>query len=164
MSIAASDSISTPTRAEHTGLIRAFGATPIGYQREDFTRVLPDGFDIVFDGVGEDGYRRSFAALKRRGLLCAISYSAGVQAKARILTILMRIARLYLWRFLPDGKRARFYSINVMRARHPIWFKEDQSRFCLEPPSGFSRLSPSLRAFLARWMSDSLLPPDAGTL
>ena len=29
---------------------------------------------------------------------------------------------------------------------------------------GFSRLSPSLRPFLARWMSDSLLPPDAGTL
>jgi NADPH:quinone reductase-like Zn-dependent oxidoreductase len=115
-------------RAEHAGLIRAFGATPIDYQREDFTRVLPDGFDIVFDGVGEDGYRRSFAALKRGGLLCAIGYSAGVQTKARMLTILMQIARLYLWRFLPGGKRARFYSINVMRARHPIWFKEDLER------------------------------------
>jgi NADPH2:quinone reductase len=29
---------------------------------------------------------------------------------------------------LPGGKRARFYSINVMRARHPAWFKEDLGR------------------------------------
>jgi NADPH:quinone reductase len=112
-------------RAEHAALVREFGATPIDYQREDFTRVLPDGFDVVFDGVGEDGYRRSFAALKRGGLLCAIGYSAGVQAQRGMLTILMWIARLYLWRWFPGGKRARFYSINVMRARHPAWFRED---------------------------------------
>jgi hypothetical protein len=37
-------------------------------QREDFTRILPGGFDVVFDGIGEDGYRRSFEALKRGGL------------------------------------------------------------------------------------------------
>ena len=58
-------------RGEHAALIRELGATPIDYQREDFTRVLPGGFDVVFDGIGEDGYRRSFAALKRGGLLCA---------------------------------------------------------------------------------------------
>src|SRR5215813_5824414 len=57
-------------RGEHAALIRELGATPIDYQREDFTRVLPDGFDVVFDGIGEDGYRRSFAALKSSGLLC----------------------------------------------------------------------------------------------
>ena len=45
-----------------------------------------------------------------------------------MLSILMWIARLYLWRWLPGGKRARFYSINVMRARHPAWFKEDLGR------------------------------------
>ena len=119
-------------RGEHAALIRELGATPIDYQREDFTRVLPGGFDVVFDGIGEDGYRRSFAALKRGGLLCAYGYSAGVQAQRRMLTILMWIARLYLWRrflsWLPGGKRARFYSINVMRARHPAWFREDLER------------------------------------
>ena len=26
------------------------------------------------------------------------------------------------------GKHARFYSINVMRARHPAWFREDLER------------------------------------
>ena len=115
-------------RGEHAALVRELGATPIDYQREDFTRVLAGGFDVVFDGVGEDGYRRSFAALRRGGLLCAIGYSAGVQAKQGMLAILMSIARLYLWRFLPGGKRARFYSINVMRARHPAWFREDLER------------------------------------
>jgi NADPH2:quinone reductase len=116
-------------RGEHAAVIRELGATPIDYRRKDFTRALPGGFDVVFDGIGEDGYRRSFAALKRGGLLCAYGYSAGVQAQRRMLTILMWIARLYLWRWwLPGGKRARFYSINVMRARHPAWFGEDLER------------------------------------
>jgi NADPH:quinone reductase-like Zn-dependent oxidoreductase len=115
-------------RGEHAALVRELGASPIDYRREDFTRVLPGGFDVVFDGIGEEGYRRSFAALKRGGLLCAYGYSAGVQAQRRMLTMLMWIARLYLWRWLPGGKRGRFYSINVMRARHPAWFREDLER------------------------------------
>jgi len=115
-------------RSGHAALIRELGATPIDYRREDFTHVLPGGFDVVFDGIAEDGYRRSFAALKRGGLLCAYGYSAGVQAQRRMLTMLMWIARLYLWRWLPGGKRARFYSINAMRARHPAWFREDLER------------------------------------
>ena len=62
-------------------------------------------------------------------MLCAYGYTASVQAQRRLLTILMWIARLYLWRrllsWLPGGKRLRIYSINVMRARHPAWFRED---------------------------------------
>src|SRR5262249_23609851 len=46
----------------------------------------------------------------------------------RMLTMLMWVARLYLWRWLPGGKRARGYSINVMRALHPAWFREDLER------------------------------------
>ena len=115
-------------RGPHAALIRELGARPIDYQRDDFTRVLPDGFDVVFDGIAQDGYRRSFAALKSGGLLCAYGYSAGVQAQRRMATMLMWIGRLYLWRWLPGGKRARFYSINLMRAQHPAWFREDLER------------------------------------
>lgn len=119
-------------RGAHAALIRELGATPIDYQREDFTRLLPGGFDVVFDGIGEDDYRRSFAALKRGGLLCAYGYTAGVQAQRRLLTVLMWIARVYLWRrllsWVPGGKRLRVYSINVMRARNPAWFREDLER------------------------------------
>src|SRR5512135_1549035 len=116
-------------RGKHAALICELAATPIDYQREDFTRVLPGGFDVVFDGIGENGYRRSFAALKRRGLLCAYGYTSGVPAQRRLLTVLMLIARVYLWRrllsWLPGGKRVRVYSINGMRALHPAWFRED---------------------------------------
>jgi NADPH2:quinone reductase len=115
-------------RGEHAALIRELGAMPIDYRREDFTRALAGGFDLVFDGIGEDGYRRSLAALRPGGVLCAYGYSAGVQSNRRMLTMLAWIARLYLWRLLPGGKRAGFYSINAMRARHPAWFKEDLER------------------------------------
>lgn len=115
-------------RGEHAAVIRELGATPIDYEREDFTRVLPGGFDVVFDGIGEDGYRRSFAALRPGGLLLAIGFSASVQAKQGLRAIMTAIARMYLWRFLPGGKHARFYSINAMRARHPAWFREDLAK------------------------------------
>src|SRR5512143_1568510 len=41
-------------RGAHAALIRELGATPIDCQCDDFTRVLPGGFDVVFDGIGED--------------------------------------------------------------------------------------------------------------
>jgi NADPH:quinone reductase len=126
-------------RGEHMTLVRDLGATPIDYQREDFTRALPGGFDVIIDGVGENGYRRSYAALKHGGLLCAIGFSASVQAQRRMLPIMLEIARLYLWRLLPGGKRARFYSVNVMRARHPAWFREDLERLFALLASGAMR-------------------------
>jgi len=115
-------------RAKHCGLVHALGATPIDYRREDFTQVLPGGFDVIFDGVAEDGYRRSLSALVPRGQLVAFGYSAGMQAQKGMLTILGWIGRLYWQRSLPSGKRAYFYSINLMRALHPAWFKEDLAK------------------------------------
>lgn len=115
-------------RSEQVALIRELAATPIDCQHEDFTDVLPGGFDVVFDGIGEDAYRHSFAAVKRGGLLCAYGYTAGVQAQRHMLPMMMWVARLYLWRFSPASKRARFYSINAMRARRPDWFRQDLER------------------------------------
>jgi NADPH:quinone reductase-like Zn-dependent oxidoreductase len=119
-------------RGEQAAVVRELGATPIDYQREDFARVLPEGFDVVFDGVGEDGYRRSLAALKPGGLLCAYGYSAGVQPQRGLVSLLTWMGRVYLWRrllsLLPGGKRICLYSINAMRALHPAWFREDLER------------------------------------
>jgi NADPH:quinone reductase-like Zn-dependent oxidoreductase len=119
-------------RGEHAALIRELGATPIDYQREDFKRVLLDRFDVVFDGIGEDDYRHSFAALKRGGLVCAYGYTAGVRPQRRLISVLTWSARVYLWRqllsWLPGGKRLSLYSINLTRARHPTWFREDLER------------------------------------
>jgi len=118
-------------RGAHATLIRELGAIPIDYQREDPTRVVPGGFDVVFDGIGKDGYRDSFAALKRGGLLCAYGYTASVQPQHGALTILTWLARQYLRHlgyWFAARKRARIYSINLMRARHPPWFREDLER------------------------------------
>jgi NADPH:quinone reductase-like Zn-dependent oxidoreductase len=116
-------------RAKHASLVRALGATPIDYEHEDFARVLPGGFDVVFDGVGQDYFRKSFAALKPGGLLCAYGYSANVDPTRRPLSLLSWLLRAYVSRkamsLLPGGKRMRLYSINMMRSRHPAWFKED---------------------------------------
>jgi hypothetical protein len=49
-------------RGEQAALIRELDATPIDYQREDFTRVLPGGFD-GFDGIGEEGSHPEWLAL-----------------------------------------------------------------------------------------------------
>src|SRR3954451_21793288 len=75
-------------RGEHAALIRELGATPIDYQRADFTRVLPGGFDVVFDGIGEDSYSRSLTALRPGGLLCAFGYTAHVKGERRVIDIL----------------------------------------------------------------------------
>jgi NADPH:quinone reductase-like Zn-dependent oxidoreductase len=118
-------------RGESAALIRELGATPIDYQREDFTRVVPGGFDVVFDGIGTDGYRRSYTALKRGGLLCAFGYTAGVQPQRSPLDVLMWLVRQYLrspWTWMSERKRTYVYSINLMRARHPAWFLEDLGR------------------------------------
>jgi NADPH:quinone reductase len=114
-------------RGENAVLVRELSAMPIDYQHADFTRVLPGGFDVVFDGIGEDGFRRSFAALKPGGVLCAYGYTASVQAQSRLPFILLLLLRIYLWKRLlslfPGGKQPRIYSINLMRALHPAWFR-----------------------------------------
>ncbi|HET7539262.1 MAG TPA: medium chain dehydrogenase/reductase family protein [Polyangiaceae bacterium] len=116
-------------RGRHAPLIRQLGATPVDYEREDFTRIPPGGFDVVFDGIGEDGFRRSLSALRRGGTLSAYGYSAGVQqGQLGMAGILGWILRLYAQRWLPGGKRAHFYSINLMRVLHPGWFKADLER------------------------------------
>jgi NADPH:quinone reductase-like Zn-dependent oxidoreductase len=112
-------------RGKNAQLVRDLGAIPIDYEHEDFTRVLPGGFDVVFDGIGEDGFRRSLAAVAPDGLLSFYGYSAGVQGGLGGAEIGMWMARLWLQRWLPNGKRARSYSINTMRATHPAWFKKD---------------------------------------
>lgn len=130
-------------RAEHAALVRELGATPIDYQHEDYTRVLPGGFDVVFDGVGEAGYRRAFQALRPGGQVCAYGYTASVQQNRRLMPLLQQLVQVYVWRsilgWLPGGKRVRLYSINLMRARHPDWFKADLARLFAMLASGAIR-------------------------
>jgi NADPH:quinone reductase len=118
-------------RGAHAALIRKLGATPIDYQREDFTRVLP-------------GWVRFCLRRRRRGRLSPLIRCAQARWPALRLRLLGWCTgaappachadvdcAVYLWRrllsWLPGGKRVSIYSINLMRARHPAWFQEDLS-------------------------------------
>jgi hypothetical protein len=65
-------------------------------------------------------------------MLCAYGYSARVQGERGVATLLMSLASVYLGRqlrrWLPGAKRIYVYSINLMRALHPAWFREDLER------------------------------------
>jgi NADPH:quinone reductase-like Zn-dependent oxidoreductase len=119
-------------RGEHADLIRQLGARAIDYQREDFARIVPGGFDVIFDGIGEGDFGHVFAALRPAGLVCAYGYTARMQAQKDLFSTILWLGRVYVGRSLfgwfRGGKRIRPYSINLMRARHPAWFKEDLGR------------------------------------
>ncbi len=116
-------------RGEHMALVRELGATPIDYQHEDF-HAGPAGRVRRYR---RRRWRRRLSPLirgaqARRPALCHRFLGKRASAASHAPYPVMEIARLYLWRLLPGGKRARFYSVNAMRARHPTWFKEDLER------------------------------------
>lgn len=112
-------------RAEHADLVASLGATPIDYRTEDYGRVLPDGVDVVFDGIGVDGFAQSWALVKKGGFLSAYGFSHAVQTGTSWLRVGGWFARIGLWNALPNGKRAGFYGITQLRKKHPEWFRKD---------------------------------------
>ena len=69
-----------------------------------------------------------FAALKSGRLLCAYGY-LGRRPGATPNGDHVDVDRTPLsLEVVPGGKRACFYSINLMRAQHPAWFRKDLER------------------------------------
>jgi NADPH:quinone reductase len=115
-------------RDAHADLVASYGATPIDYRSEDVREVLPDGVDIAFDGIGEDGFARTWDVVRRGGMLSAYGFSHATQRDLPFWKIAYWYLRLPVWNLWPNGKRAGFYSITKLRAAHPDWFEEDLSR------------------------------------
>ena len=114
-------------RAQHADLVASFGATPIDYQKEDFTKVLEDGVDVVFDGIALGGFGPSFSVLKKGGFLSAYGFSKAVQQDASFWVVAKQFMQPFLLNLLPNGRRAGFYSITKLRQKRPDWFREDLS-------------------------------------
>ncbi|MGE3634641.1 MAG: zinc-binding dehydrogenase, partial [Sandaracinaceae bacterium] len=112
-------------RARHADLVASFGATPIDYEREDFVEAMEGGADVVFDGIAEDGFRRSYRAVRRGGFLSAYGLSAAVDADMSLLRTALWYLRPFVWNLIPNGKRSGFYSITSRRKKHPDEFRED---------------------------------------
>jgi NADPH:quinone reductase-like Zn-dependent oxidoreductase len=112
-------------RAPHAALVSTLGATFIDSETTDFAKVRPEGFDVVFDGIGEAGFTRAWRAVGPRGRLSAYGFSAGVKSNASMLSLGFWLAKLWWWNTFSGVKRAHFVSITALRKAHPDWFVAD---------------------------------------
>jgi NADPH:quinone reductase len=112
-------------RAADADLVRSFGATAIDFEAGRQPVFGPGDFDVVFDGIGEGGFVRSWNSLKRGGILCAFGFSAAVKSGASLLTVAWWLARLRIWNLWPSGKAAGFFSIAALRKEHPEFYRAD---------------------------------------
>lgn len=109
----------------HAELVRTLGATHVDSDRADFAKVLPAGFDVVFDGIGENGFSRAWRAVGERGRLSAYGFSAGVKSNAPLALVGFWFAKLWWWNKVSGARTASFVSITSLRDKHPDWFVAD---------------------------------------
>jgi NADPH:quinone reductase len=112
-------------RARHADVVRALGAVHIDSDQVDPAQVLPGGFDVVLDGIGQQGYSRTWRAVGPCGHLSAFGFTAGVQTNASIALLGLWLARLWWWNAFSGRRSASFYSITAEREQHPDWFRAD---------------------------------------
>jgi NADPH:quinone reductase-like Zn-dependent oxidoreductase len=112
-------------RARHADLVRALGAIHVDSDKVDFAKVLPEGFDVVFDGIGEQGFSRAWRAVGPRGRLSAFGVTAAIQRDASILLVGLWFAKLWWWNRFSGRRSTSFYKITTLRKRHPDWFLSD---------------------------------------
>lgn len=106
----------------HHEFVRELGAEPVDY-RDDalyahIRRLAPVGVDAVFDHVGGENLPKSWALVRRGGVL--VSYGTASTKNddgSSQLPILKLFARLALWNVLPNGKKAHFYNFWAGRRR-----------------------------------------------
>jgi NADPH:quinone reductase len=111
--------------AQHAVLVRTLGATHVNSDQDDFASVLPKGFDVVFDGIGEDGFSRAWRAVGERGRLSAYGFSAGVKSNASLVLLGFWFAKLWWWNKFSGTRAASFVSITSLRDKYPQWFVAD---------------------------------------
>ena len=127
---------------ENVEIFRSQGGIPIDYRSEDFVKVSaeqePEGFDAVFDGIGGEHVRQSYKTLASNGRLVFYGFTSFlVHPKKRwimlfktlwILKTFWNFLSLYAANLIPNYKRLKVYSIQQLKRKHEIWFKEDLTR------------------------------------
>jgi NADPH:quinone reductase-like Zn-dependent oxidoreductase len=112
------------TRPGHADLARSMGAIPVGDPRQLPRELVDDGFDAVFDGIGEDGFAPSWAAVKHGGVLCAFGFSDAVRRGGSTLQLAATLLRMRAWNAFGHA-HAHFYSVTAMKKAHPEWYRAD---------------------------------------
>jgi len=111
--------------ARHADVVQALGAIHVDSDQADFGQVLPEGFDAAFDGIGEQGFSRTWRALGPRGHLSAFGVSAAIQRNVSLLRVGLWFAKLWWWNTFSGGRSTSFFSITTVRKKHPDWFVAD---------------------------------------
>jgi len=112
-------------RARHAGRVRECGATFVDSDRSDYATLLPEGFDAVFDGIGEQGFSRAWRAVGQRGHLSTFGVSSAIQGDIPFLRVGLWFVKLWAWNNFAGERSTSFYSITKMRSKHPEWFLAD---------------------------------------
>jgi NADPH2:quinone reductase len=113
--------------------VKKLSGVPIDYRQTDFLQQVReatgDGVDMVFDRIGGWNLMRSMKALGRGGRLIAYglqsSLSKGKRRFRRVATDATGWAAAYAMSLLNPNKRMRLYRIQMLKRRHPDWFRED---------------------------------------
>jgi len=112
-------------RSRHAELVRECGATYVDRDGADYATLLAEGFDAVFDGVGEQGFSRSWRAVGPCGHLSAFGVSAAIQGDIPFARVGLWFAKLWAWNHFAGRRSTSFYSITAMRKKRFEWFLAD---------------------------------------
>jgi NADPH:quinone reductase-like Zn-dependent oxidoreductase len=119
----------TASKAKHE-ILFSLGATPIDYRNEGFVdrirQLVPEGLDSVLDPIGGRHWWDSYRCLRPGGsLVCYGAQAAVTEGKSAAA---IGFALLGLMKLIPDGRRASWYNVKVLRDAHPEWFREDLTK------------------------------------
>lgn len=121
----------TASKGKHE-TVSTLGATPIDYRNEDFVervQALPQGgADVVLDAIGGKNVTRSFRALRKGGRLIAYGFTSLVGQGSPLPKIMAQFVKMGIWQALPNGKTAKFYSVQGVKKKHPEWIREDLAK------------------------------------
>lgn len=117
--------LGTASAAKHD-TVRELGATPIDYRNEAVparvAELAPDGVDAVFDHLGGPRIVDSWEMLGPGGTLVSYGIAGALDASGhRLKPFAPLLARLLLWKVLPNGRQATFYYVQ----RWPKFFDHD---------------------------------------
>ena len=137
----------------HHDALREMGVEPVDYAALDLPELLrqlaPGGMNAVFDHLGADSARASFAQLAPGGTLVCYGTASKLNDSGSLAREFMRmVAQITWWSLLPNGHKASFYNIwawhTVARATFRARLHQDYAQLMTLLASGI--LKPRIAA------------------
>ncbi|RFA12245.1 NADPH:quinone reductase [Subtercola boreus] len=112
----------------HHDALRRAGVIPVDYADPELPSIVrqhaPAGVSAVFDNIGGDNTKKSFALLRRGGTLVTYAIVNAVSGTGSLMGPFMKaIGQAVLWSALPNGKKATFYDLWAGHKYRPARFR-----------------------------------------